>query len=299
MHRDAVPGQCIGFIGLGIMGEPMARNLVRAGTPLIVWNRSAAKAEALRGAGARVAASPAEVFAEANVVMLMLATTAALDEVIGRRTPSFATRVAGRTIVQMGTTSPDDARALDADVRAAGGTFVEAPVSGSRKPAEDGRLVAMLGGDPAAVASVMPLLQPLCSEAIPCGAVPNAALMKLAVNTFLIATITGLAESFHFAQHHGLDVETLRRILDGGQMASAISRVKTDKLVRGDFSAQASIVDVLKNNRLIVDAARAAGIASPLLDVCTGLYAETESLGRGADDMIGVIQAIANRTDTR
>lgn len=286
----------IGFIGLGVMGEPMALNLVRAGTSLVVWNRSADSCERLRAAGARVAGSPAEVFGAARVVILMLATEAAMDDVLRRRTEAFAAMVAGRTVVHMGTTEPDYSRALEADIRAAGGHYVEAPVSGSRKPAEAGQLVAMLAGEPAVVAEVRPLLQPMCHTATDCGAVPTALLTKLAVNLFLITMVTGLAEAAHFAEQHGLDMEQFTAVLDAGPMASSVSRVKLHKLAAGDFSVQASITDVLKNNRLVAEAARRAGIASPLLDVCHALYGETQALGLGGEDMVAVVRAIAQRT---
>ncbi len=285
----------IGFIGLGIMGTPMALNLVRSGRDVIVWNRSAEKAAVLEAEGAEVAASVAALFASADVIILMLATDAAIDAVLQRGTPAFASLVAGRTLVHMGTTAPDYSKALEADVLSAGGAYVEAPVSGSRVPAEAGELVAMLAGAPETAAMVKSLLQPLCRDAIVCGAVPNALLMKLAVNIFLISTVTGLAEAANFAASHGLDMQLFKRIADGGQMASGISRLKSAKLAEGDFSPQAAISDVLKNNQLVVDAARRLGIASPLLDVCRALYAETEEMGLGGLDMAAVIKAIAAR----
>jgi 3-hydroxyisobutyrate dehydrogenase len=125
--------------------------------------------------------------------------------------------------------------------------------------------------------------------------VPQALLMKLAVNIFLISTVTGLAETVHFAERQGLDLAQLATVLNAGQMASAISAVKVAKLVGGDFSVQAGIRDVLENNRLIVEAARAAGVASPVLDVCHQLYAETAGLGHGGLDMAAVVHAIAAR----
>jgi 3-hydroxyisobutyrate dehydrogenase len=289
----------IGFIGLGLMGRPMALNLVRAGTPLVVWNRTAAKAEELRAAGARVAASPAEVFADAEVVILMLAGEEAIDRVLGRHTPVFGARVAGRTIVPMGTTSPSYSRGLEADVRVAGGAYVEAPVSGSRKPAEAGELVAMLAGEPTAMRQVRPLLQPMCHRTTVCGPVPNALHMKLAVNLYLITMVTGLAEAVHFAERHGLDMRRFLAVLDAGPMASAVSRVKALKLVDQDFAAQAAAADVLMNNRLVAAAARESDLASPLLDVCHELYGETVARGHGDQDMVAVIRAIEDRTAAR
>src|SRR5215212_7077008 len=127
----------VGFVGLGLMGLPMALNLARAGTPLVVWNRTAARAEPLRALGAHVAADPAEVFGAAE-------------------------------------------------------------------------LVAMLAGAPGTVARIRPLLGPMCRQTVVCGPVPSGLLMKLAVNIFLITTVTGLAEAHHFARAQGLDLQTFR-----------------------------------------------------------------------------------------
>jgi 3-hydroxyisobutyrate dehydrogenase len=287
----------IGFMGLGVMGEPMALNLARAGTGLVVWNRSAAKSESLRAAGAKVAETPAALFGKARIVILMLASDGAIDAALGRFTPAFGTNVAGHVIVHMGTTSPDYSRGLEADIRAAGGSYVEAPVSGSRKPAEAGELVAMLAGEADSVDEIRPLLRPICRESFVCGPVPGALLMKLSVNLFLITMVTGLAEAAHFAERHGLDMRQFQSVLDAGPMASNVSRVKIAKLVTRDFSVQAAIADVLMNNRLVVDAARAAKIASPLLDICHALYAETLGLGHGKADMAAVVRAIEARSD--
>jgi 3-hydroxyisobutyrate dehydrogenase len=286
----------VGFLGLGVMGQPMALNLARAGAALTVWNRSPAACEPLRAAGAAVAADPDEVFRQAEVVILMLADETATDAVLGRGTPEFAERAAGRVVVQMGTVAPAYSRGLEADVRAAGGGYVEAPVSGSRGPAESGELVAMLAGEASAVRTVRPLLRPLCREAVDCGPVPNALLTKLAVNLFLITMVTGLTEAFHFAEQHGLDLGRFTAVLDAGPMASQVSRAKAAKLLTGDLAVQAGVVDVLKNNRLIAEAARAAELASPLLDVCHALFGETVAQGHGRDDMVAVLRAIEARS---
>lgn len=287
----------IGFIGLGVMGRPMALNLARAGTPLIVWNRSPDRGEALRAAGATVAASPADVFARTRIVLLMLYDAAAIDAVLGRGTSAFHDLVAGHVIVQMGTPSPGYSKSLDADIGAAGGAYVEAPVSGSLKPAETGQLVGMLAGEPDIMAQVRPLMASMCRETFSCGPVPGALLMKIAINAFLIPMVTGLAEAFHFAGRHGLDVRQLQAILDAGPMASNVSKVKGAKLAGGDFSVQSAISDVLKNTRLTIAAAREKGLASPLLDVCEALYSEAVEQKHAGIDMAGVIKAIEARSD--
>jgi 3-hydroxyisobutyrate dehydrogenase len=271
----------------------MALNLASAGTSLIVWNRSTSKSETLQAAGARVAASPAEVFRQADIVFLMLANSTAIDSILARNTPEeFSENVAQCTIVHMGTTSPEYSRALEADILSAGGQYVEAPVSGSRKPAEAGQLIAMLAGASETVEVVRPLLQPMCAETFLCGTVPQALLMKLSVNLFLITMVTGLTESFHFAQRQGLDLQQFSAILNAGPMASNVSQSKLQKLVSGDFEVQAAIDDVFYNNRLIAEAARKAQLASPLLDVCHRLFGETSALGYGQLDMTAVLRAI-------
>ncbi|MDG4825857.1 NAD(P)-dependent oxidoreductase [Asanoa sp. WMMD1127] len=280
----------IGFAGLGVMGAPMALNLARAGVPLVVWNRTPERTAPLRAAGARVAGSPAELVASVDVLLMMLADAEAIEKTLA------GVPLAGKTVVHMGTTSPQHSRALAEEVRTRGGRYVEAPVSGSRKPAEAGELVVMLAGDPDAVATVGPLLAPLSRGTFDCGPVPGALTMKLAVNLFLITLVTGLAEAVHFAARHGLDLEQFVTVLDAGPMASAVSRVKARKLVDRDFAVQASITNVLDNNRLVAEAARAAGLASPLLDAAHALYAETQDLGHGPADMAAVLHAIEHRT---
>jgi 3-hydroxyisobutyrate dehydrogenase len=287
----------IGFLGLGVMGAPMALNLARGGAQLVVWNRTPEKCEALRELGAVVAATPEEVFRSSKTVIVMLANETAVDAVLARGRSEFGAMVEGRTIVQMGTTSPSYSHALEGDVIAAGGKYVEAPVSGSRKPAETGELVGMLAGDPPSVAEVQPLLRPMCAQTFVCGAVPRALLTKLAVNLYLITMVTGLAEATHFAERNDLDLDLFRRIVDAGPMSSSVSRVKLAKLVAKDFAVQASITDVAMNASLVAQAARDAHVASPLLDAANALFAEAVELGVGGLDMAAVIEAIAKRQD--
>ena len=284
----------LGFIGLGSMGEPMASNLAKTGTPLVVWNRSPEKCTKVAELGATIAPDVVEVFARCDVVILMLKDGVAMDEVLARGTQMFAERVKGRTLISMATVSPSYSERLAGEIRAVGGRYVEAPVSGSRKPAEAGQLIAMIAGE--VDETVRTLLTPMCRDVVDCGAVPNALLMKLAVNQFLITMVTGLVEAIHFAQRHGLDLAQLVAVLDAGPMASDVSRLKAAKLLAADFTAHAAIENVLENNRLIAEAARDAHIASPRLDVCHTLYSETQDLGLAAADMIAVVRAIEHRT---
>lgn len=286
----------VGFVGLGIMGAPMARRLVSAGIPLVVWNRSTGPAEQLARDGAILARDALDVFAAAEIVILMLATDQAIDSVLRRGEPAFGAMVRDRTLVNMGTFSPEYSRRLMEDVERSGGRYVEAPVSGSRVPAANGELLALLAGEEAARAAVRPFLAPMCRQVIDCGQVPGALVMKLSVNILLIATVTGLAEAFHFAEGNGIDLQLFRAVIDASPMASAVSRIKSEKLAAPDFAAQAAISDVLKNVRLIAAQARSTGLATPLIDQCEALFAETLELAEGDLDMAAVIHAIAARS---
>jgi 3-hydroxyisobutyrate dehydrogenase len=286
----------VGFVGLGVMGRPMALNLLRSGTDLVVWNRSPAAAEELGRAGARVAADVGEVFAAADVVLLMLASGEVLDTVLGRHTPRFDSLVADRTVVPMGTMSPDFSVRLARDVGKAGGRYAEAPVSGSRPVAEAAQLVVMLAGDEPVRAAVSPVLRPMGRAVVETGGVGSALVTKLAVNLFLITQVTGLVEAFHFASEHGLDLDTFRRVVEEGPMVSTVARAKLAKLLDGDYAVQAGTADVLMNAELIVAAGRRAGLATPVVDVCRGLFAEAVAAGWGDLDMAVVLEAVRERS---
>ena len=281
----------VGFVGIGHMGEPMARNLLRAGIPVTVWNRSPEKCEALVDVGATQAASLQDLFKSATTVLLMLFDSAAVDAVLGRRTPAFAARVSGKIIVHLGTTSPEYSRELELDVIAAGGAYVEAPVSGSRQPAEQGQLIGMVAGHEDAVERILPLLAPLCARVFPCGLVPGALRMKLAANHYLIGMVTVLAETTNAARGAHVDLQTLRQVLDAGPMASMVSRTKLDKLVRRDFSPQAAIRDVSTITDLILGQCEGSGQDAPLIRQCALLYQQALTTGHGDEDMAAVVYA--------
>lgn len=281
------------------MGQPMALNLARAGVPLTVWNRTESRCAPLVDLGAHLARTPAEVFAAASTIILMMRDTESLDAVLGRGSAQFAENVAGRVIVNMGTFEPDYSLELEADIMAADGAYVEAPVSGSRGPAEAGELVVMLAGrDPAVMDRVREIIAPISADAVTCGPVPAALNMKLTVNGYMISMITALAESVHFANRRDVDLDALARVLEAGPMNNALARVKLRKIIDADLEPQAAITDVLKNSKLIADAARESGIVSPLIDDCVVLYGETAQLGFGNLDMVAVLKAFEARTAT-
>lgn len=278
------------------MGEPMAARLHGAGIDVVAWNRSAPARLRFLARGGRVADSPAAAAASAETILVMLANAQAIDEVLGRSERGFALDMTGRLLVNVGTVAPSYSRALERALTAAGAQFVEAPVSGSKGPAQAGELVAMLAGNPGPVDRVAELLAPLTSLVVRCGEVPRALETKLAVNIFLITMVTGLAEAYAFGERRGVDPAVLRQALDAGPMASTVSQGKLAKLLGGDMSAQASIRDVRYNSRLILEEVGKVSGAAPLLTLCEQLLAESELQGHGADDMIAIIDAFRARS---
>lgn len=281
----------IGFAGLGLMGKPMAANLCRAGVALTAYNRSPGARTELAALGAATVDTPEALFAACDTIILMLVDDAATDAVLGRGGPDFAARVKGRLIVNMGTHAPSYSRALEAEIRATGGSFVEAPVSGSRLPAEAGQLVVMLAGDPEAVARARPLFAPMCREIIDIGAVPGAMAMKMAVNLYLVATVAALAEAANLASALSLDPALFSRTILSGALRSDVAAAKLDKMVRGDFAPQAAIRDVCKNAALVAAAAADARAHAPLLGESRRLFETVLGKGEGESDMAAVLHA--------
>jgi 3-hydroxyisobutyrate dehydrogenase len=270
----------VGFIGTGKMGFPMATNLLRAGVALLVWNRTPDKCEPLVAQGAQRASSAAELMGATSIILVMLANEQAIDAVLERGSPSFNEMLGGKTLVNLGTTSADYSRQLELDVIRAGGLYVEAPVS----------------GNPTAIQSIEPLLASLCAKVFACGQVPNALRTKLAVNHFLITMVAALGETTQAARAAGIDLSILQEVLDAGPMASDVSRIKLDKLLRGDFSPQASLQDAGKIAQLALAQAMAAGARAPLMETCVDLYRDAQLAGWESLDMIAATRTLERRT---
>lgn len=287
----------LGFLGLGVMGTPMALNLSRA-FPLTVWNRSSGKYAAFESSSARIGASPAAVAESSDVIFTMLFNDAAYAPIFNN--PDFTAHLRGKTIVNTSSVSVACNENLASIVKAAGGTFLEMPVSGSRVPAEQGQLVGMLAGeDMDAVARVREIVKPMTKTAIYCGGVGMGVKMKFAINTFLITTTAGLAESMHLARRQGLDIDAFAQVVDASPMASKYSKLKVAKMADEDWKAQAAIHDCYNLTRLVVAAAETAGASSPLMSLCATLYKRAIDVGLGEQDMIALERLLEKLQDEK
>ena len=280
--------ETVGLAGLGTMGLPIARRLLATGVDLGVWNRSPGPAAALAGEGAQVAESFEALLRAHDVALLMLFNEAAADAVLRRDGDRLGVDVAGKLIVQMGTTALEHSQALRGAIAAGGGRYVEAPISGSRIPAERGELVAMMAGDASDKAQLGPLFERFTRTVVDCGEVPQALAMKFASNFLLGPLMVGLVDATAFARRAGLDMELFAQVLLNGQMASPIVSAKLTKLLAEDYSPHAAINNVIQVAEATLEAGRALGLDRSLLEHCRERVIEAIDAGLGAEDMVAL-----------
>jgi 3-hydroxyisobutyrate dehydrogenase len=245
----------IGFIGMGTMGLPMAMNIARTGLDLMIFNRTPGKADPALEAGAVEADSPAAVFEWAYTVVMMLSGPVAIDDVLESVIQDHPGFLKGKVVINMGTNPPAYSRQLASRLDRAGSVFVDAPVSGTRIPAVEGALLVMASGPDEIIDQLSPIFNAVGNKVVKCGAVPKAAMMKLAVNIVLSASIAGLVEGANFAQKSGLDQETFFQLILGGPLGNDIFAIKAKKIMEQDYTPQASIGTVREMLKHITDTA--------------------------------------------
>ncbi|KAJ5701452.1 hypothetical protein N7488_009000 [Penicillium malachiteum] len=282
----------LGFLGLGVMGTPMARNLAKK-YPLTAWNRSPAKYAALKQTGAiSFAESPAQVVENSDIIFTMLFNESAIQSILDT---DFKRAFSGKILVNTSSVSVKFSKFFDKEIRDAGGKFLEMPVSGSKVPAEQGQLVGMMAGDPDLAKIVKPFVEPLTRSAVYCGPIGSGLKAKYAINTLLITLTVGLAEAMNLAKAQGVDLEAFGQVVEACPMASNYSDIKVGKMINDDWSPQAAIKDCYNSTQLIQSAAVSANIQSPLMDVCGKLYAQAMDAGLGEEDMIAISKVIGDR----
>ncbi len=203
----------VGFIGLGIMGAPMCRNILAKGHDVTVYNRSPDKTAPLVAAGARGASSVARLVAETDIVITMLSDPAAVWEVVAETAGVLCALTAGKTYIDMSTVSPESSREIASLVRKTGADFLEAPVLGSRKPAAEGSLVVLTGGDPEVAGRMEPILLTMGSKVIYMGEVGLAAHMKLIINQMLGTLLCVFSEAALTGTAAGIPGEKILEVI--------------------------------------------------------------------------------------
>jgi 3-hydroxyisobutyrate dehydrogenase len=241
-----------GFLGLGIMGSAMAANLLKAGYDVTVWNRSPGKCAPLVAAGARRGASPRAVAETCDITFAMLADPAAAHAVCFGPEGVLAGIGAGRGYVDMSTVDAVTSVAIGEAIVAAGGRFLEAPVSGTKKPAEDGTLIILTGGDRGLFEEAAPALDRMGKLRLFLGATGQGARMKLVVNMIMGVMMTAFCEGLALAQKGGLDGAQLLEVLDTGALANPMFRGKGAMLLQGEFPTSFPLKHMQKDLRLAV-----------------------------------------------
>jgi 3-hydroxyisobutyrate dehydrogenase len=282
--RPAQAAKTVAVLGTGIMGSAMARNLLTAGLPTIVWDRSPQASAPLADAGAMVAGSAAEAARDAGVVITMLPTAAAVQSVM------FADGVAqqladGAVWAQMGTIGvaattglADRLRQLRPDA-----LFVDAPVSGSKGPAEAGELLILASGPAAAEAPLAPAFAAIGRKTVWLGAAGQGSRMKLVVNSYLCFLVEGVAEALELAAHLGIDPAGLDAVIEGGPLDAPLADAKLHKMARGDFAPEFPLEWALKDVDLAIEAADGARL--PLLEALARQWRSAVEAGHGREDI--------------
>jgi 3-hydroxyisobutyrate dehydrogenase-like beta-hydroxyacid dehydrogenase len=253
----------VGLIGLGLMGGPMGQNWLRAGFPLVVWNRTKAKADELVGEGAKLGADPRAVAEQADVLITIVSDPAALEEVLfGARGAMGALR-AGSALIDSSTVSPELARRVAAACAERGVDFLDAPVTGGTWGAKKGELVFMIGGKAEVLERVKPVLEAVGKKFVLLG--PNGAgqIVKLGMNLLLALQVDAFAESLALVTSAGVPAEKLMEVLQSSMARSGVLDVKAPMMVKGEFPASFPLRLMHKDVRLALELAHNKGVTLP------------------------------------
>jgi len=272
----------IGLIGLGLMGRPMGMNLLKAGHPLTVWNRTASRADELVAAGATLAKSPKEAAAAADVLLTMVSDPPALESVLwgadGKDGGALAALKPGSIYMDSSTVSPNLARKIAAACAERGVGFLDAPVTGGDWGAKKGELIFMIGGDAETLKAVEPILAVMGKRWFHLG--PNGAgqTIKLAMNLILALQVDALAEALALVTGAGLKGEGLVEVMQSSMARSGVLDVKAPNLLKGEYTPSFPLRLMHKDLSLALDLANQIGVALP----ATAAARETYSYVKGA-----------------
>jgi 3-hydroxyisobutyrate dehydrogenase-like beta-hydroxyacid dehydrogenase len=279
----------IGFIGLGIMGQPMALNLVKAGHPVTVFNRTPAKTEALKNAGAKVAATPAEATAEADFVISIVSDTAAMEEVVLGKGGIIETVRSGAIVIDSSTISPVASRKFACKVAGKGAGWLDAPVTGSKHLAEKGELTYMVGGDREAFDRALPVLQVMGKKHIYCGSHGLGLTAKLSQNVIQATMVEIFCEGFVLAAKAGLKPHILMEVIQGSMARASLTDFKAPFIFRGDFTPYFPLKLMHKDITLALESAYAQNVPMPTAAAVKEVYGAAKAQGKGDQDYAAVV----------
>lgn len=282
----------LGFIGLGIMGQGMAHNLLRAGFDLCVWNRTASRMDGLVAAGAKAGSSPADVAAQSDVIFICVSDTPDVEAVILGENGVIDGVQAGALVVDHSTISPHATREMAAQLAEKGVDMLDAPISGGSEGAERGTLSIMIGGDGEQVARAMPYLEAMGKTITHVGAQGAGQTVKLVNQVLVVGNALAMSEALLFAQAGGLDLEKTLAAVSKGAAGSWMLSNRGPQIVANDWRPGFTIDLQQKDLRLVLEAADQ--MAAPLFatPIVFNLYRTLQAAGLGAEGNHALIKAL-------
>jgi 3-hydroxyisobutyrate dehydrogenase len=274
----------LGYLGLGLMGLPMARRLLQAGFEVSIWNRSVGKTTALQELGARLAASPSDIAATASIIFMCVTDAAAVEEIVFGPAGLAQAPGAGKLVVDFSSIHPDATRTIAARLASINGMgWIDAPVSGGTKGAEEGTLAVMAGGDTAEVERIRPYILAMARRVTHMGPTGAGQTTKLCNQVIAGCAMTVLAEATRLATNAGIDAGRLPEALAGGFADSIPLQLFVPRMVQGIHSPPLGhIATILKDLDTVVEVARKTATAVPMTSLAAQLFRLAAS-ARGAD----------------
>jgi len=281
-----------GFLGLGIMGRAMATNLLTAGFEVTVWNRTPEKCSCLVELGARQANTPREVAANSDITFAMLADPAAALQVCSGADGVQSGIGDGRGYIDMSTVDGETSTAIATKIAGAGGRFLEAPVSGTKKPAEDGTLIILTAGDRSLYEEAIPAFEKLGKLFPYLGETGQGARMKLVVNMIMGGMMTAFCEGLSLGQKSGLDGQLILEILMSGALANPMFGGKGPMILQREFPTSFPLKHMQKDLRLAVSLGDQLGQPLTCAAAANETFKRARNLGLAEEDFSAVFKAI-------
>jgi len=282
----------VGFLGLGIMGKAMAANLLRHGFRVTVWNRTLSKCDELVAMGATVGETPAAVVAKCKYTIAMLSDPDAAISVVFDKDGVLEQIGEGKGYVDMSTVDAATSCKISEAVKQKGGAFVEAPVSGSKKPAEDGQLVILAAGDKALYDDMVPAFDILGKRSFFLGEIGNGAKMKLVVNMIMGSMMNAFSEGLCLADKSGLSPQTLLDVLDLGAVANPMFKMKGPSMLQGSYNPAFPLKHQQKDMRLALSLGDENAVSMPVAAAANEAFKKARSLGLGDLDFSAVHEVL-------
>jgi 3-hydroxyisobutyrate dehydrogenase-like beta-hydroxyacid dehydrogenase len=282
----------VGFMGLGIMGQAMAANILKAGYPLTVFNRTATRAAALARQGAAVAPTPKALAQAAEVSIAMVTGPEALYNLLWGPEGAAEALEPGKVLINMSSVSPSFTKEMAVQVAASGAVFIDAPVSGTKKPAEEGALVILAGGKEEKIRKLEPLLLTMGKKVIYCGRVGQGSMMKMFINLLLGVMMEGFAEALNFGRLGGLDFDAMLETVASGAMNSPMFQVKAANLKARHYPPAFPLKHLAKDCKFVVDTAFELGAPVPVGQTLLHLYRSGWAQGWGDEDISAIARVL-------